>query len=78
MFGNEVVGLENALNVGTMDASCDVHHHLLGTFGNMAIDAKEVRLLKGFESKAEKKVRLNSEMMKGEKLTSCNKSHNCR
>jgi hypothetical protein len=75
MFRNEVVGLEHALDVGAMDADCDVRYHLLGTFSNVAIDAEEVRLLK---SKAEKKVRLNSEMTEGEKLTSCNGSRNCR
>jgi hypothetical protein len=75
MFGNEVVGLEHALDVRSMDADCDVHYHLLGMFSNVAIDAEEVRLLK---SEAEKKVRLNSEMTEGEKLTSCNGSRNHR
>ena len=78
MFGNEVVGLEHALDVGAMDADRDVHYHLLGMFGNVAIDAEEVRLLESFESEAEKKVRLNSEMMEGNKLTSCNGSHDHR
>ena len=76
MFRNEVVGLEHVLDVGAMDANCDVRYHLLGTFSNVAIDAEEVRLL---ESEAEKKkVRLNSEMTEGEKLTSCNGSRNRR
>jgi hypothetical protein len=75
MFGNEVVGLEHALDVGAMDANHDVHYHLLGMFSNVAIDAEEVRSL---EFKAEKKVRLNSEMTEGEKLTSCNGSRNRR
>jgi hypothetical protein len=77
MFRNEVAGLEHALDVRAMDAGRDVHYHLLGTFGNAAIDA-EVRSLESFESKAEKKVRLNSEMTEGEKLTSCDRSRDRR
>ena len=61
MFGNEVVGLENVLDVGAMDADRDVRYHLLGTFSNVAIDAEEVRSLESFESEAEKKVRLNGD-----------------
>jgi len=36
-----------------MDADCDVYDHVLGAFGDAAVDAQEVGTLESFESEAE-------------------------
>lgn len=48
---HEVVGLEDLVNVGTVDANSDTHHHVLGSLNNLAVDSKEVRSLEGLETK---------------------------
>jgi hypothetical protein len=54
MFEHEV---KHALDVRAVDADHDTHYHVLGTFGDAAINAEEVRSLEGFESEAGIKVR---------------------
>lgn len=77
-LGHEVVGLEHALDVGAMNANRDAHYHVLRAFGDATVDAEEIRSLESFESEAKTKVRFNSEMTEGEKLTSCNESRDRR
>ena len=43
-----------------MDADCNVHDHVLGMFGNVAVDAEEVGTFEGFESEAEMMVSMKS------------------
>ena len=52
-LGHEVVGLNNALNVGPVDAYSDTHKQVLRSLGRDAIDLQQVRPFEGFETKAE-------------------------
>jgi hypothetical protein len=48
---HEVVGLEDLVNVGTVNTHSDSHHHVLGSLDNLAIDSEQIRPLEGFEPK---------------------------
>jgi hypothetical protein len=55
-FGHKVVGLEDAVDVGAVDSDCNAHDHMLGTFSDAAIDAKEVGAFEGFETETDTKM----------------------
>jgi len=52
-LGHEVVGLNNTLDIGSMDAHSDTHKQVLRPLGRDAIDLQQVRPFEGFETKAE-------------------------
>ena len=52
-LGHEVVGINNTLDVGPMDAYSDAHKQVLRPLGRDAIDLQQVRPFEGFETKAE-------------------------
>ena len=48
---HKVVGLEDLVNVGTVDTNSDSHHHVLRSLDNLAVDSKQIRPLEGLETK---------------------------
>lgn len=42
LFGHQVVCLEDALYIRTVDADSDAHDHVLGSFGHAVVDTEEV------------------------------------
>jgi len=52
-LGHEVIGLNNALDVGPMDAYSDTHKQVLRPFGRDAIYFQQVRPFESFETKTE-------------------------
>lgn len=52
-FRHEIVGLDDALDVGTVDANRNTHDHVLRPFGDVLIDSEEVGTLQRLEAKAE-------------------------
>ena len=48
--GHQIVCLDRALNVVTVDSDRHTHDHVLWTFCDLAIEAEEVRSLEGLES----------------------------
>lgn len=54
-FGHEVVCLEDARNIGAVNANCDSHQHVLWTLSDASIDAKEVGTFKSFKTEAEER-----------------------
>jgi len=54
-LGHEVVGLNNTIDVGSMDAYGDTHKQVLRPLGRDAIDLQQVRSFEGFETKAEER-----------------------
>jgi hypothetical protein len=42
--------LEDSVEIVSVDTDCDTHEHVLRSFGDLSIDAKEVRALESFES----------------------------
>lgn len=53
-FRHKVVRLDDALNIVLVDAHGNTHNHMLGTFGNTAIDPEKVGPLESLESETEK------------------------
>ena len=51
-LGHEVVGLNNTLDVRSMDAYCDTHEQVLWPLGRDTVDLQQVRPFEGFETKA--------------------------
>lgn len=49
---HEVVCLDDAVDVGSVDADSDTHDHMLGTLRDASVDTKEVRPFEGLEPEA--------------------------
>jgi len=52
-FGHKVVGLNNTLDVGSVDSYSNTHKHVLWSLGRDIVDLQQVGPFKGFETKAE-------------------------
>ena len=48
---HEGVGLNDLVNVGSVNANSHTHDHVLWSLDDLAVDAKKVRSLKGLEAK---------------------------
>jgi hypothetical protein len=48
---HQVVSLDDMINIGAVNADCDMHYHVLWTFSNTAINAEKIGTFKGLESK---------------------------
>lgn len=46
---HEVVGLDDLLEVGTVNTDRDTHDHVLRSLDNLAVDSKQIRSLEGLE-----------------------------
>lgn len=53
-FRHKVVRLDHAFNIVLVNAYSNTHDHMLGTFGNTAIDPQKIRPLESLEAEAEK------------------------
>ena len=53
-FGHEIIGLNNTLNIRSMDAHSNTHKQVLRPLGGDPVDLQQVRPFEGFEAKAER------------------------
>ena len=51
-LGHEVIGLNNTLEVGSVDSYSNTHKHVLRSLCRDTVDLQQVRPFKGFETKA--------------------------
>jgi hypothetical protein len=51
-FGHEIVRFNNPVQVGAVDSDGDSHDHVLRSFSDASIDAKEVGAFESFEPEA--------------------------
>jgi hypothetical protein len=49
MSGHEIVRLNNPVNIRAMDSDGDSHDHVLWSFGDASIDAKEIGTFESLE-----------------------------
>jgi hypothetical protein len=45
LLQHEVVHLEDLVNVGPVNTDCHTHDHMLGVFGNAAVNAEKTGVL---------------------------------
>ena len=64
-FGHKVVGLDDTLDVRSVDSDGDTHKHVLRPLGGDTVDLQQVRPFKGFEAKAEHSLITEQQAIKG-------------
>ena len=69
-LGHEVICLNNALNVRSVNSYGNTHKHVLRSFGRDTIDLQQVRPFKGLETKAEQSSITEQQAIR-ERRTSC-------
>jgi hypothetical protein len=72
-FGHEIVGLNDPVNVSTMNPYSNTHNHVLWALSDTSIDTKEIRALEGLETEAMQDIRSMYDLQEWEDIhTSCN------
>ena len=51
LFRQQVVSLDSRVNILSVNTDRDTHEHVLGTFGDLAIDLEQIRSLERLEAK---------------------------
>lgn len=64
-LGHEVIGLNNVLDVRSVDAHCNTHEHVLRPLSRDTIDLQQVRAFEGFKTETGRGLITEGEAIEG-------------